>query len=132
MTEVIKVYCKKCCENFSLITNGKTKEQIIEVLSKQKSFHCDAGNHMELSSPMNYWVLGEIINTEVPTDKEKLNKLKSEYKEVYRNKDLETKYKVSGFSMGCCICTDKETGKKAYFDFTHIGNERYYYKIGDE
>ena len=131
MTLVIGVYCKKCNENFSLITNGKTKEEITENLKKQTGFHCDAGNHVELSSPLNYWVLGEITDKEVLSDSEKLQELKNAYTEVYTTSELQEKYKVSGFSCGSCICINKSTGKKAYFDFTRIGNERYYYKLSE-
>jgi hypothetical protein len=131
MTAVIEVYCKKCNENFSLITNGKTKEEITEILKKQTSFECTAGNHVELSSPLNYWVLGEITEKEVPTDKEKLQELKNSYSEVYTTSELQEKYKVTGFSYGTCICENKTNGKKSYFDFTRIGNERYYFKISE-
>jgi hypothetical protein len=131
MTEIIEVYCKKCNENFSLITKGKTVEQITELLQKQNGFECTAGNHVELDSPLNYWVLGKIIDKEVPSDLEKLQYLKKSYPEVYTTSELQEKYKVSGFSMGCCICENKTTGKKAYFDFTRIGNDRFYYKLSE-
>jgi hypothetical protein len=132
MTKVIGVYCKKCNENFSLITGEKTKEQIIDVLKKQTSFHCDAGKHVELSSPLNFWVLGEITDKEVLSDSEKLQELKNAYPEVYTTSELQEIYNVSGFSCGSCICEHKNTGKKAYFDFTRIGDERFYFKIGGD
>lgn len=131
MTAVIEVYCKKCNENFTLITKGKNREQIEEILQKQNGFECTAGNHVELDNPMNYWVLGKIIDKEVPLDLEKLQDLKNSYSEVYSTSELQEKYKVSGFSFGTCICENKSNGKKAYFDFTRIGNDRFYYKLSE-
>jgi len=129
---LLKVECKKCGESFKLDIGTHTKEETIEMLKNRDTFECP-GHHVELSSPVNYWIFGDVVPGNAPSEKEFLKKLKAEYPEVYKNKDLEKKYTVSGFSMGCCICRDKTTGKKAYFDFENSpAGTRFYYKIGDE
>jgi hypothetical protein len=133
MTRLLKAYCKKYDNHFKIDIGEKSYDEVIAIYKRQTSFHCNAGNHVELSSPLNYWTIEkEVVEKVIPTNEEKLMELKKNYSEVYQNKDLSEFYEVSGFSAGCCICRNKATKKKAYFDFTHIGNERYYYKIGDE
>lgn len=130
MTRLLKAYCKKCDNHFSIDIGDKSYDEAIAIYKRQNSFHCNAGNHVELSSPLNYWTIEkDVIEKVIPTNEELIEKLKKDYSEVYQNKDLSEFYEVTGFSAGCCICKNKRTGEKAYFDFTTIGNERYYYGI---
>ena len=130
MARLLKAYCKKCDNHFSIDMGDHTYDEVIAIYKRQTSFHCNAGNHVELSSPLNYWTIEkEVVEKVIPTDEEKLAELKKNYSEIYQNHELSTVYAVAGFSAGCCICKHKTTGEKAYFDFTTIGNERYYYKI---
>lgn len=130
---LLNVECKKCGEQFKIDIKDQSIEQTKERLSRMEHFSFCPGNHIELSSPVNYLILKDIVPGNAPTEQEFIEKLKSEYKEVYENKELSVNYEVSGFSCGCCICRNKITGKKAYFDFKHSpAGKRFYYKIGDE
>ena len=52
---LVEAFCKKCQNKFMIDIGDSTKVEIIALLEKREGFHCDAGNHMEISSPLNYW-----------------------------------------------------------------------------
>jgi hypothetical protein len=128
---LVQVHCKKCGEDFKLDIGDKPLSEVIESFRKETGFHCDPGNHVELSSRLNYWVFGELSEGSAPDPADQLKKLMETRKEVFSNEEFQKQilYEVTGFSMGCCICRDKKTRETVYFDFTHIGNVRYYYRI---
>lgn len=130
---LLNVTCKKCGESFKLDIGDKTKKETLESLRKQETFSFCPGNHIEISSPINYLLIGDIVPGNAPSEKDFIENLRSQYSEIYENKEIEKNYEVSGFSFGCCICKNRSTGKKAYFDFKHSPKGvRYYYKIGED
>jgi len=124
-----KTTCKKCGESFKLDIGTMTKEQTIEKLSKQNGFECP-GYHAELDSPMNYWVLGEIIEGSIQSESDWLESMKKNGRILYSNDDVRELFNCTGFSCGVFCGTDKKTKENVMLDFSSSpeGN-RYYYRI---
>lgn len=127
---LVDVKCSKCGESSKLDTADMSQKEVQKWLDKSgDGFQC-FGNHVELCERSRFWTVDWSTMKEGsgPTDEEFVEKLKLNHKEVYKNKDLDTRYKVTGFSYGMCITEDKQTGETACFDFTRSpSGERYYY-----
>ena len=124
-----KTTCKKCGESFKLDIGTMTKEQTIEKLSKQNRFECP-GHHVELNSPMDYWVLGEIIEGSIQSESDWLESMKKNGRILYSNDDVRELFNCTGFSMGIFCGTDKKTKERVLLDFsTSPEGNRYYYRI---
>jgi len=67
---MLNVECKKCGTNFKLAIGEKTLEQTKETLSKMTTFDFCPGNHVELSSPLNYLILKDIVKGNIQTEQE--------------------------------------------------------------
>lgn len=128
---LLNMECKKCGTKFKLDIENYSKEEYTEKLKKMDFFSFCPGNHIELSSPINYLIIGDVESGSAPAIDDQIKELKKQYKEVFSDDEFraQKRYTVQGFSMGCCICDDKQTKERAYFDFKRIGNDRYYYRI---
>lgn len=123
---LLKVTCKKCNENFKLDVGNKTIDQVKEQLKNQSSFECP-GHHMEISSPINYWILGEIIPGEIQTEKEWLTDIKNRGIKLYSHDEINDLFVCGGFSYGLFCGHNKKTGEKVVFDFMRSPEGKRYY-----
>ena len=124
-----KTTCKKCGESFKLDIGKKSIEEVKKQLSKQNGFECP-GHHVELNSPMDYWVLGEIIEGSIQSESDWLESMKKNGRILYSNDDVRELFNCTGFSCGVFCGTDKKTKESIMLDFSSSpeGN-RYYYRI---
>jgi hypothetical protein len=126
---LVKVKCKKCGETSTLDTGKMTKEEVEKALSNDKNgFHC-FGNHVEFGNRIDYWEIDwdSITEGSAPSEEDFVKNLKSKYKEVYCNKEIENFYKVIGFQYGRCIAENKETSREMVFNFVHSPKGTRYY-----
>jgi len=124
-----KTTCKKCGESFKLDIGKKSIEEVKKQLSKQNGFECP-GHHVELNSPMDYWVLGEIIEGSIQSESDWLESMKKNGRILYSNDDVRELFNCTGFSMGIFCGTDKKTKERVLLDFsTSPEGNRYYYRI---
>jgi len=107
-----------------------TKEQFIQHLSKRKNgFECP-GHHVELDSPLNYWILGDIIEGSIQSESDWLDSMKKNGRILYSNDDVRELFTCNGFSYGIFCGKEKSTGKDIMLDFsTSPDGNRYYYRI---
>jgi hypothetical protein len=127
-SRVVSATCKKCGQTFKLDIGTKSKQEIVEILSKRDSFECP-GHHFELSSPLNYWVIDwdSVKSQNVPTDAEWKADMRKKYK-LISSDELQRDYTVTGFSSGVCVAIRKKDGEKVYLEFTNSpSGKRYYY-----
>ena len=110
-----------------------TKVEIIALLEKREGFHCDAGNHMEISSPLNYWDIDwdTIKDGASLTDEEFVEELKKVYPIVVHYSDFTKLFENIGFAYGSCIANvigdPNETPIMLNFIHTPKERTRYYY-----
>ena len=130
---LVEAFCKKCQNKFMIDIGDKTKEEIIALLEKQEGFHCDAGNHMEMSSPLNYWDIDwdTIKDGASLTDEEFVEELKKIYPIVLSHSDLPKIFENVGFAYGACIASiigdPNETPIMLNFVHAPRSRDRYYY-----
>jgi len=125
---LMDVHCKTCGNDFHLDIGDMTFEETHELLEKRESFHCDAGNHMELSSPVFHWVLGKIHEGSAPTEEEWYKTMTDRHGHLISTDELREKFEVTGFAFGACMAKVKVTGQEICLDFIHSPKgERYYH-----
>lgn len=130
---LVEAFCKKCQNKFMIDIGDSTKEEIIALLEKQEGFHCDAGNHMEISSPLNYWDIDwdTIKDGASLTDEEFVEELKKVYPIVVHYSDFTKLFENIGFAYGSCIANvigdPNETPIMLNFIHTPKERTRYYY-----
>jgi hypothetical protein len=124
---LIDIHCNTCGEDFKADIGDMTKEELIATLKKKDSFHCNAGNHMELSSPMYHWILGEIHEGSVLTEDEWFKTMTERYGQLYNSDQLQEKFEVTGFSFGACMAKYKQTGQVVCMNFIHSPKGTWYY-----
>lgn len=130
---LVEAFCKKCQNKFMIDIGDNTKEEIIALLEKQEGFHCDAGNHMEMSSPLNYWDIDwdTIKDGASLTDEEFVEELKKVYPIVVHYSDFTKLFENIGFAYGSCIANvigdPNETPIMLNFIHTPKERTRYYY-----
>ena len=130
---LVEAFCKKCQNKFMIDIGDSTKEEIIALLEKQEGFHCDAGNHMEMSSPLNYWDIDwdTIKDGASLTDEEFVEELKKVYPIVVHYSDFTKLFENVGFAYGSCIANvigdPNETPIMLNFIHTPKERTRYYY-----
>ena len=73
---LLNVYCEKCGENFKIDIGDRTREETIDMLSKRETFECP-GNHVESSSPVNYWRFGKVEAGKAPSEAAWVKSLKA-------------------------------------------------------
>jgi hypothetical protein len=132
---LVNVRCTICGESSKIDIGDMTKDEVEKLLKERDTFQC-FGNHVELTSPLKFWVIDwdSIHQGSAPTEEEFLNKLKSKYKEVLTTDELSERYIVKGFLYGMCTVESKtekeewgEPVSKA-FQFTQSSSgKRYYY-----
>jgi hypothetical protein len=128
MMVLVSVHCKTCNNNFKLDIGSMTVEETQKLLEKRDGFHCDAGNHMELGSPMNHWVFGSVHEGSAPTEEEWYKKMTAEYGKLMSTDELRDKFEVTGFAFGACMAKVKATGQEICLHFIHSPKgERYYH-----
>jgi hypothetical protein len=124
--------CSKCGEVFTMDIHDKTLEEVQEDLKKKEGFHCP-GNHVELGSPANHWVMmpESLREGSAPTEEEFLADLKSQKGEVYTTQELDSSpYEITSFAYCTAIAYRRDNGDKVYLDFTHSPKgTRYYYPL---
>lgn len=124
---LIDIHCNTCGEDFKADIGDATKEELIAILKKKDSFHCNAGNHMELGSPLRHWVLGDIHEGSAPTEDEWFKTMTERYGQLYNSDQLTEKFEVTGFSFGACMAKYKQTGQVVCMSFIHSPNGTRYY-----
>ena len=130
---LVEAFCKKCQNKFMIDIGDSTKEEIIALLEKQEGFHCDAGNHMEMSSPLNYWEIDwdTIKDGASLTDEEFVEEFKKTYPIVLSHSDFPKVFENVGFAYGSCIANvigdPNETPIMLNFIHTPKERTRYYY-----
>ena len=124
---LIDVNCKTFGSDFKMDIGDMTKEEAIAILKKKDSFHCNAGNHMELGSPMYHWTLGEIHAGHAPTEEEWIAERTAHYGQLYTTDELSEKFEVTGFAMGACMAKYKQTGQEVCLEFSHSPKGVRYY-----
>lgn len=125
---IMEVHCKTCGEDFGMDIGDMKYEEVVELLSKKDSFHCNAGHHMELGSPMRHWVLGKIREGSSPTEEDWMKTALERHDQLYTSDELSEKFEVTGFAYGACMAKHKATGKEVCLSFTHSPKgTRYYY-----
>lgn len=131
MSRIVTGKCKKCGGYVQFDIGDMNIEAAKDALKSQKSWHCNAGNHMELISPMDLYEFDwDNIKEHVPMTEEEFRKdLESKFKEVYSSEEFQDKYTVDSFMMGKCLChpVDGDEDALTVFDFVHgPTNKRYY------
>jgi len=125
---LMDVNCKICGNDFKMDIGEHTMEEVIAMLKKRDSFHCNAGNHMEIGSPINHWTFGKIHDGSAPTEEEWYDKMTAQYGKLIGTDELREKFEVTGFAFGSCMAKVKATGQEICLDFIHSPKGvRYYY-----
>jgi hypothetical protein len=125
---LMDVNCKICGNDFKMDIGDHTMEEVTAMLKKRDSFHCNAGNHMEIGSPINHWTFGKIHDGSAPTEEEWYDKMTAQYGKLIGTDELREKFEVTGFAFGSCMAKVKATGKEICLDFIHSPKGvRYYY-----
>ena len=125
---LMDVNCKICGNDFKMDIGEHTMEEVIAMLKKRDSFHCNAGNHMEIGSPINHWTFGKIHDGSAPTEEEWYDKMTAQYGKLIGTDELREKFEVTGFAFGSCMARVKATGQEICLDFIHSPKGvRYYY-----
>jgi len=126
---MLNVECKKCGTNFKLAIGEKTLEQTKETLSKMTTFDFCPGNHVELSSPLNYLILKDIVKGNIQTEEEWLSDMKKKGYKLISNDEIHSDYTCTGFCAGMFVGFKKDNpDKQVVLDHMRSpeGN-RYYY-----
>lgn len=130
---LVTIFCKKCLKKWDADIGDLTKEEVLANLGGLASFHCDAGNHMEMSSPLNYWEIDWDTLREgyTPSDKDFVEELKKVYPIVVHYSDFTKLFENIGFAYGSCIANvigdPNETPIMLNFIHTPKERTRYYY-----
>ena len=126
---MLNVTCKKCNTSFKLDISNDTLDQTKEKLSAMDTFSFCPGNHIEISSPINYLVFGDIVEGKIQTEKQWLKDMKKKGYKLISNDDIQKNYSCNGFSSGFFIGFKKDNpNDKLVLDFMRSpeGN-RYYF-----
>ena len=124
---LVKSTCKKCGETFKLDIGDKSLPEIKKILAKRDSFECP-GHHVEMTSPLNFWTFGEIIEGNAPTEAQWLAKMRDGGRKLYSNDEVRELFECTGFSAGMFIGFNKKTKEKVVLDFsTSPEGHRYYH-----
>jgi hypothetical protein len=124
---LLNVTCKKCGLKYRIDIGDKTIDQVKETMKKQDTFSCP-GHHIELSSPLNFLVFGEIEDGRALSDPEWLNQKKKEGFTLMNSDEVREKYTCTGFSCGLYCGKNKKTGESVVLDFMNSpAGVRYYF-----
>jgi len=126
---LMNVECKKCNTSFKLDIGNDTLEQTKVKLSAMDTFSFCPGNHIEISSPINYLILKDIIEGKIQTEEDWLKDMKKKGYKLISNDQIHTDYTCTGFSCGMFVGYKKDNPKEQLvLDFMRSpdGN-RYYY-----
>lgn len=125
---LLNVTCKKCGLKYKIDIGDKTPDEVRENMKKQDNFSCPVGNHIELSSPVNYLVFGDVEPGQALADPDWLDQKKKEGYTLMNSDEVREKFTCTGFSMGLYCGTNKKTGEKVVLDFMNSpAGVRYYY-----
>lgn len=126
---LLNVECKKCQSKFQIDIGNDSIEQTKEKLSKMDTFSFCPGHHVEISSPINYLILNDIVPGKALTDKEWLKAQKKNTSKKLMTKDqVEKLFICDGFSYGLYCGHNKKTNEKVVLDFiTSPSGVRYYF-----
>lgn len=131
MGALIKAKCKKCGGYVHFDIGEMTVDEAKETLRGHKSWHCNAGNHMELISPIEMYEFDWEHPTEnkPKTEEEFEAELKTQFSEVYSSDEFGDKYVVSSFLMGKCLCYPKDGDESdlKVFDFIQSPKGKRFY-----
>jgi len=124
---LLNVTCKKCGIKYKIDIGNKTVDQVKETLKKQDTFSCP-GNHVELSGPLDYLIIGEIGSGSALSDPEWLTQKKKEGYTLLTSDEVREKFTCTGVSMGLFCGFNKETKEKVVLDFMNSpAGVRYYF-----
>lgn len=129
---LVKATCKKCGGSGYFDIGEMTKEEFLKKFSEIETFHCYFGNHVEISSPIDYFDIGWEDTKEgtAPGEDEFVEGLKANYLEVLNTKELCSKYIIDSFYGGMCLChrkDDEDINYPTVFQFVSSPRgERYY------
>jgi hypothetical protein len=126
----IETHCITCGCDFNLDIGDKTPEQVQKLLEAKESFHCDAGHHFEMDSPVNHWVLGNRIETRTaPTEEQWYNQMTEKHGRLMTSDQMQAEFEVEGFAFGACMAKNRKTKQDACLEYiTSPKGERYYYE----
>jgi len=121
---IVTARCKKCGAKIDLSIGNMSREEVEKKLGEQEMFHCP-GHHMEIGSPLFYWVIDwdSLREGKAPSEKEFVEELKKKYKIVLSSDEMDTSI-ITGFLHGVPITNDGHR-----WNFTHSpSGKRYYYR----
>jgi hypothetical protein len=121
--------CKKCECIGTLDIGDLTREQVEAKMKEIKSFHCDPGNHMEISSPTNYWTIDwdTLREGSSMTEEQFVDYLKGKFDEVIHYEEVQKKYKILGFLGGVVAAMEIKTNNPCNLFYYHSPKGTRYY-----
>lgn len=122
-TNVLVGQCATCGETIRIAMDDKSKQEVIEAISKWETFSCP-GHHVELSGPYpHHWPMDawEVQSANVLDEAEFEAKLRADYKEVRDTQGMSGL--ITGFAAGfpltndgkCWNFTESPKGKRWYY-----------------
>ena len=132
---LVKFKCKKCEKEGYFDIGNLDRLEATKAISDQfsKGFTCSVGNHTEVDSIFNYYVMDWDNPVEhVPvTEEQFLDNLKNDFIEVYSAAELREKYNIEGFMGGYCLVSDKhDEDKQKMMLFVRSPEGKRYYVYG--
>ncbi len=129
---ILKAKCKKCKGTVSFDIGEMTKGEVEEKLKANSSWHCDAGNHMEMYSPFELYEFDweNLKEGSAETDEEFVEKLKAGYNEVYNTSEIQENYEIESFFGGMALGRRKNSDMMVMKAFSYASSpsgKRYYF-----
>jgi len=129
---ILKAKCKKCKGSVRFDIGEMSKKEVEEKLAASDSWQCNAGNHVELCSPLELYEFDweNLEEGVAETDDEFLEKLRAGYNEVYDTSEIQEKYEIESFFGGMALGRRKNsdmTVMKAFNYTSSPSGKRYYF-----